>query len=224
MSFRAPQTNFSKGEIGPALYGRYDVDAWKAGVKKATNVVVMKYGGLEKRVGTELVSEVLSFGTGKVRVIPFEFSSDQAYALEFGTGYVSPCADGGRLLDEELEITGISTDTEATVTALFHGYSVDELVFIDGLTGDMGTRLNGQFWRVTSVIDTDNFTINADTTDTVFEGAEGGITRTADPDPVNTPTVPDPVEPEPAPVTAPSGGGGGGYGYTPSYDPALVIR
>lgn len=212
MSFRAPQANFSKGELGPPLYGRYDVDAWKAAVKTAKNVTILKYGGLEKRQGFRLVSEVIEDGDEDVRLIPFEFSSEQSYALEFGEGYMSPVALGGRLLDEELYISNVSSSTEAQVTAAFHGMMVGDLAFIDGLSGDMGSFLNGRFLRVVSVIDDNNFTIDADTTNLTFEGSSGGITRTAAPDPVNLPTVPEPAPAPTPPSTAPSGGGGGGYG------------
>ena len=58
-NFRAAQTNFSRGEIAPHLYGRFDVEAWNSAVRKARNVMVLKYGGLTKRPGTQLVGEVL---------------------------------------------------------------------------------------------------------------------------------------------------------------------
>ena len=54
--FRAGQPNFSRGEIGPELRGRFDVDAYSAGLEAARNVIVLKYGGLTKRPGTRLVA------------------------------------------------------------------------------------------------------------------------------------------------------------------------
>lgn len=211
MGYKAPQANFSKGELGPDLYGRFDVDAWKAAVKQARNVVVLKYGGLTKRLGFNLVSEVLD-DSAPTRLIPFQFSTTQTYALEFGQGYISPVAFGGRLLDEELAITNITSEAEAIVTAAYHGYVVGDLVFIDGVKGDMGTLLNGQFWRVTEVIDTDNFRIAANTADVIFTGSNDGITRVSAGTPTPTPTVPPIVVEEEPPVTSPAGGGGGGYG------------
>lgn len=98
MSFRTAQPNFSRGELAPALYGRFDVDAYGAGVKQARNVFVLKYGGLTKRPGTLLVAEVIDDAYPN-RLVPFQFSLTQAYALEFGHLYMSPCADGGRVLD-----------------------------------------------------------------------------------------------------------------------------
>lgn len=98
MSFRTAQPNFSRGELAPDLYGRFDVDAYGAGVKQARNVFILKYGGLSKRPGTLFVAEVIDDSADN-RLIPFQFSLTQAYALEFGEDYMSPCADGGRVLD-----------------------------------------------------------------------------------------------------------------------------
>ena len=95
MTFRAFQPNFSRGELAPELYGRFDTDAWNAGIKLGKNVIILKYGGLTKRPGTQLVAEVIS-GTTQ-RLVPFQFSLEQSYALEFGNGYMAPCALGGRV-------------------------------------------------------------------------------------------------------------------------------
>lgn len=101
MNFRAFQPNFSRGVLGPELYGRFDSDTWHAAVKTGKNVVVLKYGGLSKRMGTKLVSEVLR---GPVqRLIPFQFSLGQSYVLEFGDAYMAPIALGGRV-DGDYEI------------------------------------------------------------------------------------------------------------------------
>jgi len=96
VNFRTAQVNFSRGEIAPHLYGRFDVDAWQSGLKRARNVFVLKYGGVAKRPGMQLVAEVID-PAHDTRLIPFQFSLTQAYALEWGENYMSPCADGGRV-------------------------------------------------------------------------------------------------------------------------------
>lgn len=210
MKFRAVQPNFSRGELAPELYGRFDVDAYTAGVKRARNVVVLKFGGLTKRPGTRLVGEVLN-NSEPSRLIPFEFSISQTYALEMGQGYMAPCAFGGRVLEEELAITAITAAANAQITAAFHGYSVGNYVWITGVAGAMGALLNNRRWQVASVVGADNFTIDADTTGLVFTSADGGATRVDAPDPDPTPpTVPPPVEPPEDPPVG--GGGGGGFG------------
>ena len=204
MNPRAAQINFSKGEIAPQLYGRFDVDVWRAGVKKARNVIVLKYGGLTKRPGHRLVAEVLA--SGEQRLIPFSFSLDQTYVLEFGQAYAAPMALGGRVLEQELAITGISAASNAVITAAFHGYSEGDPVFISGVAGPMGALLNGRTWRVQSVLSANTFSINANTLGMTFTSAAGGITRTeAPPAPPAPPTVTDPVPPPAPPSVTPPG-------------------
>lgn len=215
MNPRGTQVNFSKGEIGPDLYGRFDVDTWRAALKQAKNVLVLKYGGITKRPGHRFVAEVID-STEETRLIPFEFSLSQTYALEFGQGYMSPHALGGRLLEEEIDITNISAAANAQITALFHGYSAGELVYLSGIDGEMGDLLNGRYWEVVSDVDTDNFTINADTTGLTFTSSDGGITRVGAPAPPPTPpTVPSPVDPPADPDV------GGGDDGRPGTDPNL---
>ena len=207
MNFRQVQPNFSRGEIAPELYGRFDVDAWAAGVKKARNVVVLKYGGLTKRPGTQLVGEVFT-AEAPNRLVPFQFSLTQTYALELGQGYMAPLANGGRVVEEELAILHISNAADAAITATAHGYGPGDHVFLSGIEGEIGGLLNGVAWGVKSVPSADVFTIEADTSGmAAFTGATGSINRTsAPPPPPSSPPVTTPTPPEPPP---PVYGGGG---------------
>lgn len=212
MAYRLAQANFSKGEIAPDLYGRFDVDAYQASVRKARNVVILKYGGLTKRPGTRLVAEVLD-DSKPVRIVPFQFSIEQTYVLEMGQGYMRVASAGGLVLNEELAITAITNEAQARVTAAYHGYSVGQQVYLSGIAGALGDALNYRFFTVTAVVNANVFRIDADTSAmAAFTSATGGITRSATPDPdPPAPVVPDPVEPP----TPPSTGGSGGGGRTP---------
>ncbi|APL94087.1 hypothetical protein [Sphingobium indicum] len=205
MGYRLAQPNFAKGEIGPDLYGRFDVDAYSTALRKARNVFVLKYGGLMKRPGTRLVSEVLD-ASQPTRLIPFQFSIEQAYALEFGHGYMRVAAAGGLVLNQELQITAITNESQAQVTAAYHGYSVGNRVFLSGIAGALGEQLNNRFFAIVAVVNANNFRIDVDTSGmAAFSGASGGIVRTSAPapDPAD-PVIPDPVNPP----SSPSTGGG----------------
>lgn len=213
MEYRLAQPSFSKGEIAPDLYGRFDVDAYSQSLRLARNVVILKYGGVTKRPGTRLVAEVLD-ATKPVHLIPFQFSIEQAYALEMGQGYMRVAAAGGLVLNEELAITAISNEAQAQVTAAHHGYSVGQAVFLTGIDGALGEELNYRFFNVVQIVGENSFRIDVDTSALpAFTGATGGITRAdaPDPDPVD-PVVPDPVDPPTPPATG-GGGGRGGTGY-----------
>ncbi|ALH82906.1 hypothetical protein [Sphingopyxis macrogoltabida] len=206
--FRAGQPNFSRGVLAEHLHGRFDVDAYNAGLKEGTNVIVLKYGGVTKRPGWRLVAEVIN-GEEPTRIIPFQFSLTQTYALEMGQGYMSPCALGGRLVEEELEIVNITNAAQAEIEAAFHDYAVGEKIYVTGVEGEIGELLNGRFWEVVSVVDDDKFMIDADTTGLdPFTAADGGITREETPEPPPPPPVVPPVVPPPDPPQ--TGGGGGG--------------
>lgn len=206
---RAPQTNFAKGEIAPELYGRFDVAAYSSAAKRARNVRVMKYGGLTKRMGTRLVAEVFD-ATKPVRLVPFQFSLEQTYALELGQGYMRVAANGGMVLEDDLAITGITSAAQAVVATAYHGYAVGDQVYLTGGLGPMGELLNDRFWKVVAVPDAGHYTINADTRGVAFAGWEGGITRVSPPDPpAPPPVVQPPVTPPPPPIV---GGGGSGTG------------
>lgn len=212
---RAAQVNFSRGELGPQLYGRFDVDAWQSACKQARNVVVLKFGGLTKRPGTRLVGEVLD-DSEETRLVPFQFSLTQTYALEFGQGYMSPVTGGARVIEEEVAIVSISNANPAQVTMLYHGYEPGDFIYLSGIEGEMGDYLNGRVWPVVADTGTDTFTIDADTSGMdAFTAATGGITRTAEP----TPPAPVPVPPPPAEEPPPDGyyGGGGDFGGGPGF-------
>ncbi len=204
---RVAQVNFAKGEVAPEIYARFDVAAHGSALKRARNVRVMKYGGIAKRMGTRLVSEVYD-ASKPVRLIPFQFSLEQAYALEMGQGYMRAAALGGMVLEDDLAITGITSAAQATVASAFHGFSVGDQVYLTGGKGPMGALLNNRFWKVVAVPDAGHYTINANTSSVTFSGWEGGVTRSEPPaPPVTPPVVPPPVTPPGPPTT---GGGGGG--------------
>lgn len=215
MTFRTAQPNFSRGEIAPDLYGRFDADMYAAGVKKARNVLILKYGGLTKRPGTQLVAEVIN-PSQPTRLVPFQFSLTQTYALEMGQGYMSPCAFGGRLLEEEQAISAITNASQAKVTVAYHGLLPGDLFYITGVDGGMGDFLNGRAWPVITIVDDNNFTIDADTSGVdAFTSCDGGVVRSGAPVVPTAPVVPPPVaEPEPPDYY---GGAGGLFGYKAGY-------
>jgi hypothetical protein len=81
------QWTFAGGEITPELVGRTDLERYAQSVQTCRNFIVTPTGILKNRPGTKLVAEVKD-SSKRVRLVPFVFNVDQAYALEFGDGYV----------------------------------------------------------------------------------------------------------------------------------------
>jgi hypothetical protein len=91
------QNNFTAGEVSPRLFGRDDISRYGAGVAELSNFTVMPHGGVDRRPGSVYVAEVKT-SSKKVRLIPFEFSVEQAYILEFGDLYLRFYRDNGQIL------------------------------------------------------------------------------------------------------------------------------
>ena len=81
------QTNFTGGEISPKLHGRIDLQKYGASCKTIENFICFPHGGIVKRSGTRYVAECKNSASTK-RLIPFVFSTTQAYILEFGDDYI----------------------------------------------------------------------------------------------------------------------------------------
>ena len=126
-------TNFRAGEISPRLEGRIDLQKYNEAVKDLSNMVVFPQGGTTRRPGTYYAGS--SKDGGKVRLIHFEYSDEQAYVLEFGANYVRFFKDGGLLTEATTAITGITQANPAVVTAASHGLSNGDRVFIASVAG-----------------------------------------------------------------------------------------
>jgi hypothetical protein len=97
MAFRNIQFSFAGGELSPSLYGRVDLEKYAAGARTLTNMIVHAHGGASNRPGTEYIGPIKS-AEGTVILVPFQFSVEQAYVLEFGGGYMRVFKDGGQVV------------------------------------------------------------------------------------------------------------------------------
>ena len=92
------QTNFTGGEITPKMHGRVDLQKYGASCKTLKNFICFPHGGIVKRSGTRFVAECKDSANTK-RLIPFVFSTTQAYILEFGNDYIRFYRNEGQILD-----------------------------------------------------------------------------------------------------------------------------
>lgn len=135
------QTSFASGEFAPQLYSRVDLEQYKIGLALARNFYIDYRGGASNRPGTGFVGPCKS-NLGNVRAISFQFSTIQAYALEFGEEYIRVVKDGAYVTEATKVITGITKANPAVVTSAAHGYSNGDWVFLAGIGGM--TQLNGR--------------------------------------------------------------------------------
>lgn len=91
------QPTFAAGELSPSASARTDIARYYTGLKLCRNFMVMPYGGVRNRPGTEFVCEVKD-STKRCRLIPFQFNDVQTYVLAFGDLNMRVIKDGGQVL------------------------------------------------------------------------------------------------------------------------------
>ena len=137
-------TNFRAGEFSPRLEGRIDLQKYNEAAKELTNMVSFPQGGITRRPGSYYAGT--SKDGGKVRLVNFEYSDEQAYVLEFGTNYIRFFKDGGILTETTTNITAATKANPVVVTAASHGLSNGDRVYISNVTGM--TQLNNREFTV----------------------------------------------------------------------------
>lgn len=137
------QYGFNGGQLGPRLQGRSDLARYGMGCNILTNFLPTYQGPAVKRSGFRHV-KIVKDSTKKTRLIPFEFSREQAYVLELGEGYLRVYKDSGTVLESTVSITGVTAANPVVVTAA-NSYSAGDQVFI---TGSAQTELNGRYHTV----------------------------------------------------------------------------
>lgn len=141
------QTNFTAGELSEDLFGRVDISKYANGAETLENMVVHPHGGVTRRSGTRFVKEVKT-SSAKTRLIPFEFSTTQAYVIEFGNLYCRFYKDQGAILESTNTITG-ATAADPVVLTVNNSYSSGDEIYVAAVAGM--TELNGKYYLVANV-------------------------------------------------------------------------
>lgn len=92
------QSNFNGGEFSPLVQGRVDSDRYSTGLDTCKNWIPTIQGGLTRRPGSTFVAEAGGSSASAVRLVSFEFSTTQAYIIEFGDAYIRFFKDNGQVL------------------------------------------------------------------------------------------------------------------------------
>tara|TARA_Y100000114_G_scaffold89229_1_gene82757 strand:+ start:3936 stop:5768 length:1833 start_codon:yes stop_codon:yes gene_type:complete len=81
------QFGFDGGEVSPKFAGNSDLERYQRSLALCENIIVLPQGILTRRPGTRFIAEVKD-SSKRVRLVPFEYSADDTYMLEFGDSYV----------------------------------------------------------------------------------------------------------------------------------------
>ena len=142
------QTNFTAGELSDFIDGRVDYPPIASGVKIAENFIILPEGGAFRRKGSRLVAPAFSNST-RSRLIPFQYSTSQNYALEFANLKLRFFTNNSRLVEDAKVITAITKANPGVVTSAGHGYSNGDVLDLGSITGM--TELNGKEVTVANV-------------------------------------------------------------------------
>ena len=93
---RILKESFNAGEFTPKLHSRYELSKYKNGCKTLTNFIPLPHGPITRRPGFEYIAAVKT-AAKYTRLIPFEFSEEDSYIVEFGHEYVRFYRNGGQI-------------------------------------------------------------------------------------------------------------------------------
>lgn len=92
------QPTFSGGVFAPMVQGRIDSERYATGLRQCENFIIHKFGSLSNRTGFSFLGGA-KHNDYRCRLVPFIYSNDQAYVLEFGKEYIRFWnSDGTQLL------------------------------------------------------------------------------------------------------------------------------
>jgi hypothetical protein len=149
------QTSFNAGEWSPLMFGRTEIDQYKSALAVCLNAFPLVQGGWMRRPGTYFVAEAKD-STKAVRVVRFEFSTTQAYVIEFGDLYMRFYRNNGPVLLAAQNISGISQANPGVVTyAGADNYANGDVLYISGITVGP-TELNNRFIKVANTFELTN--------------------------------------------------------------------
>lgn len=184
MAIAAPlQSHFDGGEISPLVQGRVDSDRYKSSLDKCLNWIPALQGGLRRRSGTAYVGAVKN-ASSYTRLIPFEFSTTQAYVLEFGNTYIRFYENYGQLQLSGAPFEVATIYQTADLSSLRFTQSADVLYIAHPKYPTMKLqRLGATSWNLVPVIFQDGpyLPINSTNMTMTASGTSGLVTVTLGP-------------------------------------------
>jgi len=164
-------SNFAGGEISPRLTGRTDIRKYATSCKTLENFDVVPHGGARKRSGTRMVSLHPYYD---VTLKPFVYSTEQAYCLLLGPGFIWFYKDQGLVTHPAINITAITQASPPVITAVGHGLTTGNWTLLTGITGM--TELNNRAVYVTR-IDANTFSLDNIDTSGYYAYVSGGTSN-----------------------------------------------
>ncbi|MCK4958886.1 MAG: hypothetical protein KAT00_05790 [Planctomycetes bacterium] len=174
------QTSFNAGEFSPLMDGRVDFEKFRASLSLCSRWVPVIQGPVLKCPGTPHIINVRD-DSKKSRLIPFQFSTEQAYQVEFADLFLRFFKDHALILDgPPVEVASPYSETEVPDVQFVQSADVLYLFHPDFETRKL-TRTSDIAWTLTTTdfMDGPFGSVNPDATNTMTpNGTTGSITLT----------------------------------------------
>lgn len=115
---------WNAGEFSPRMVARVDFNKYDNAASLLENLLPLPQGGLTRRPGSRFVAEAKDSSTLAI-LIPFQFSTEQAYMLEFGDQYIRVYRNQGQVLSGGSPVEIASPYLEADLYELKFAQSAD---------------------------------------------------------------------------------------------------
>lgn len=160
--------NGSRGELTPLMHARVDTEFYRQAYALARNTVITRYGPHTRVPGTLHQGSVKNHAK-KTRMLPFEFSAQQLYALEFGEGYLRFWTPEGQVMSGGVPYEIATSYTEAELPYL-HGRQSGDVVYLwcNGKRPQVLRRLGETNWTLTPYKSVDGPYADVNTTSTTL--------------------------------------------------------
>lgn len=119
------QPSFTGGEISPSLYARTDLERYASSLRTCRNFIVSSFGGVYNRPGTRYIAATKS--NQQVRLIPFQFNTQQTYVIELGAFYARFYSNGFQVMNGASPVEIATPWSGTDVWALRYTQSADVL-------------------------------------------------------------------------------------------------
>lgn len=125
------QSRFTGGEISPLASARIDAERYYQSASVLENLVAIPQGPVVRRPGTRFVAATDANQVG--RLIPFRYSSDDSYVLEFTDSAMRVFRDHGLVTNDDDSIYELATPFDANELASLQVWqSADTCFLVDG--------------------------------------------------------------------------------------------
>jgi hypothetical protein len=144
-------TALNAGELSPYMDARTDVEKYRTGCRQLENMIVLPYGGVYRRAGTEYLGEA-KLGNKRCRLIGFNFSVTTRFVLELGDQYLRVWGNNGPVLSGGSPLEIVSPYLEAELREIQY-VQVNDIMYLAHANHAPRklTRVADDNWTLTTV-------------------------------------------------------------------------